>query len=455
MSDLSVFIFRRDLRLTDNTALIEALKNSKTVLACFIFNPVQIGKNSYKGRPSINFMYESLIDLKDQMKGRLLLFYGIPEEVIKKLHKVTNFDSLYLNREYTPFGTKRDEKIQKVCDSLEIMVSYYDDYLLNSPEDVLKSDHTPYKKYTPYFRTACKNKVRPVRKNNYKNYFKGKISYAKDLKQMVKILDYKSDPKFLKGGRKEGLKLLGKLKSLKAYNKERDIPFLNKTGHLSAHNKFGTISIREFYFKIKKDLGVKHPLISQLYWRDFFTYIGFHFPNVIGGCFYPKYNKLPWENTPKYFTAWKKGLTGFPIVDAGMRELNETGFMHNRVRMIVASFLCKDMLIDWRKGEKYFAQHLVDYDPLVNNGNWQWAAGTGCDSVPYFRIFNPWRQQVRFDPDCKYIKKWIPELKGLTSKEIHTLNEQFPKGLKYPKTILDHAKAKENTLELYRLVANS
>ena len=164
---------------------------------------------------------------------------------------------------------------------------------------------------------------------------------------------------------------------------------------------------------------------------------------------------MPWDNSLRYFNAWKKGLTGFPIVDAGIRELNETGFMHNRVRMIVASFLCKDMLIDWRKGEKYFAQHLIDYDPLVNNGNWQWAAGTGCDSVPYFRIFNPWRQQIRFDPDCKYIKKWIPELKDVSPKEIHQLNEEFPKGLKYPKPILDHAKAKAITLDLYKAVANS
>jgi len=455
MNNLSVFIFRRDLRLSDNTALIEALKNSKKVIACFVFNPLQIGKNPYKGRPSINFMFESLLDLEGQMKGNLYFFQGLPHEVLKKLHKITKFDSLYLNREYTPFGIKRDEKIQSVCNKLNTMVSYYDDYLLNSPEDVLKPDHTPYKKFTPYFRTASKQKVREVRKNNFKNYYKEKISFSTNLKKMVKILDYKYDPNFFKGGRKEGLKLLNKLKSLKGYDKERDIPSLNKTGHLSAHNKFGTISIREFYFKIKDTLGIKHSLISQLYWRDFFTNIGFYFPRVIGGCFYEKYNKLPWENDSKFFNAWKKGKTGFPIVDAGMRELNETGFMQNRVRMIVASFLTKDMLIDWRKGEKYFAQHLIDFDPLVNNGNWQWAAGTGCDSVPYFRIFNPWRQQERFDPECKYIKKWIPELKDITPKGIHKLSEELPKGLKYPKPILDHAKAKEITLDLYKTVANS
>jgi deoxyribodipyrimidine photo-lyase len=210
---------------------------------------------------------------------------------------------------------------------------------------------------------------------------------------------------------------------------------------LSAHHKFGTVSIRETYQKIKNEFGIAHTLINELYWRDFFTHIGFHFPKVFVSAFNEKYEKIPWENNKTKFNHWCNGTTGFPIVDAGMRELGTTGFMHNRVRMVVASFLTKDLHIDWRWGEQFFANHLIDYDPAVNNGNWQWAASTGCDAQPYFRIFNPWSQQQKFDTNCIYIKKWIPELKNLTSREIHQLENKPSLVPNYPQPIINHNEA--------------
>jgi len=458
MIKISLFIFRRDLRIEDNKGLIEAFKSSKLVIPCFILNPKQIEKNPYQGQASLNFMYESLEDLNQDFKkkgGRLYLFKGPPHEIIQKIHKSIKIDAVFINREYTPFGEKRDAEIKEVCGKKNIMVNIIDDYLLNPPEEVLKKDYTAYKKFTPFFRAAKKLPVAIPNFEKFTNFFKTPIEGNLSIKEVEKILNFSPNPLSLKGGRKNALNILKHLKRFKNYAKDRDYPILEMTSHLSPHHKFGTISVREAFFAVRANLDLNHPLINQLYWRDFFTYIGFHFPQVLGKCFYPKYEKLEWENDQDLFKAWKKGLTGFPIVDAGMRQLNLTGFMHNRVRMIVASFLCKDLLIDWRMGEKYFAQNLSDYDPLVNNGNWQWAAGTGCDSVPYFRIFNPWLQQKKFDKDCEYIKRWVPELKNLDPKIIHNLNINFPKGLDYPKPILDHQKRKELILKIYRKASKS
>ena len=221
------------------------------------------------------------------------------------------------------------------------------------------------------------------------------------------------------------------------------------TTRLSAHHKFGTISIRESYWVVKRELGNSSQLITELYWRDFFTHVAFHFPHVFKGAFREEYNGLEWSKSKKNFDAWCEGKTGFPIVDAGMRQLKETGWTHNRVRMITASFLVKDLHIDWRWGEKFFAQHLVDYDPAVNNGNWQWVAGSGCDAAPYFRVFNPWTQQKKFDQDVKYIKKFIPELEKLTAKQIHDWEKRQVDGIAYPAPIIDHAEARKETLKRY------
>lgn len=230
----------------------------------------------------------------------------------------------------------------------------------------------------------------------------------------------------------------------------RNLPSLSGTTGLSAHHKFGTISIRESYWAVRSALGKSHTLVRELYWRDFFTHIGFHYPHVLSGCFHERYDTLKWENDEVKFKAWCQGRTGFPIVDAGMRELNITGFMHNRMRMITASFLVKDLHIDWRWGEKYFAQRLVDYDPLVNNGNWQWAASTGCDAQPYFRIFNPWLQQAKYDPKCLYIKQWVKELAGCTPKRIHRIQDNIP--TEYVSPIVDHAVASQKAKAMFKAV---
>ncbi len=255
-----------------------------------------------------------------------------------------------------------------------------------------------------------------------------------------------------KGGRQEALKILKHLKEYRTYATTRDFPSLDKTTHLSPHLKFNTCSCREIYYAMKENLSAHSPLIRSLYWRDFFTSIAFYFPHVFGKPFHKKYESLSWSYDLKKFHLWCEGKTGFPIVDAGMRELKETGFMHNRVRMIAASFLVKDLHIDWLWGEKYFAKTLIDYDPAINNGNWQWVASTGCDAQPYFRIFNPWLQQKKFDPDCIYIKKWIPELEKLSSKEIHGwyLEKNHTESTDYFEPMLDHSVESKKALFKYK-----
>lgn len=309
----------------------------------------------------------------------------------------------------------------------------------------------PYTVFTPFYKNASQLHVAAPQQNQYSNYYQQEISFTD--KQTLASLSRKHNPNLLvKGGRKEALALLKQAKTLENYAESRDIPAVNGTTKLSAHNKFGTLSIRELYSEIVKQFSQTHTLIKELYWRDFFTQITFYFPHVLGNAFHEKYNRISWANNEKYFRAWCEGRTGFPIVDAGMRELNTTGYMHNRVRMITASFLVKDLHIDWRLGEKYFAQKLVDYDPAVNNGNWQWAASTGCDAQPYFRIFNPWLQQQKFDPECLYIKRWLVELSHCNPRDIHALEKHSGTSLaNYPSAIIDHRIESQKAKLLYQL----
>jgi deoxyribodipyrimidine photo-lyase len=267
----------------------------------------------------------------------------------------------------------------------------------------------------------------------------------------VPVADFDSNAS--SSGRSQALAILNNLNHLQDYANIRDFPALNGTSQLSAHLKFGTCSVREVFYAITKHLGSDHPLQRQLYWRDFFTHIAYHFPQVFGHAFNEKFAALKWSDNKDYFDAWCQGKTGFPIIDAGMRQLNETGDMHNRVRMIVAAFLVKDLDINWRWGERYFAQHLRDYDPCVNNGNWQWAASTGCDAQPYFRIFNPWRQQQKFDPDCQYIFRWVPELRNTPVDAIHQWHK-LHKASDYPAPIIDHQIASEQSKEKYKKAAS-
>ena len=445
---ISLFIFRRDLRLNDNTGLLNALKNSDLVIPCFCIDPRQVENNDYKSNNALQFMIESLEILQQAIKKQksyLFIFYGMPEEILEHIYKHVKFTAVYTNIDYTPFSIHRDTNLAAFCLKHNIGFLQFHDYILNTPQTVLKKDGKPYTVFSAFFKKAQTNPVANPQKNILKNYYKQQLP-----KQFtnLKSLMHKLNPKLhIHGGTTNCLELIKLLGNQQNYVKTHDIPSISTT-NLSAHLKFGTVSVRQVFYEIKKQFGASHPLIRQLYWRDFFTHVAFHFPQVFGHSFNKKYANIKWNTDAKQFNLWAQGKTGFPIVDAGMRQLNTTGFMHNRVRMIVASFLTKDLGIDWRKGEKYFAQKLIDYDPSVNNGNWQWVASTGCDAQPYFRIFNPWLQQKKFDPNAIYIKKWIPELQNLTAKQIHAAYKL--KTIGYPKPIVDHATQAQKTKTFFK-----
>jgi deoxyribodipyrimidine photo-lyase len=450
MFEKALFIFRRDLRIHDNTGLIFALENAKEVVCLFIFTPEQIEDNPYRSDYCLQFMLESLEDLEEELKskgGHLHYCFGEHDKITHQCISKLGIDLVVVNRDYTPYSINRDKRIKKVCLDENVTFKSFDDLLLHAPEDLVKSNGDPYTIFTPYYNNATKRPVALPKSNLHKNYSKTKVPFAKESSPFKSILPKRHSAQ--KGGRKEALKIVKKLSKYEDYEAMRNFPFEDATTHLSPHLKFTTVSPREVYHAIEKELGKHDPLARSLYWRDFFSGIALHFPHVFKGAFHKKFDKLKWENNASQFKHWCEGTTGFPIVDAGMRELNQTGFMHNRCRMIVATFLVKDLHINWQKGEKYFAQHLIDYDPAVNNGNWQWAASTGCDAQPYFRIFNPWAQQEKFDPDCLYIKKWIPELKHYDTKTIHNwYKEESSKD--YPLPIVDHSIESKKALTLYK-----
>lgn len=444
----ALFLFRRDLRLEDNTGLLFALKEAQEVLAAFIFTSEQIEKNAYRSDSCLQFMLESLEDLQEQLKdhgGKLYFFRGKPEEIVEKCLEKLSIDAVIFNRDYTPYSVKRDRVIEALCRKKEVAFRSFDDALLHAPSDVLKADGKPYSVFTPYYRAALELPVAKPQRCVGGKYVTVPIAFAEKQSLFSCILPERR--KQAQGGRRAALELLKQ--NVSSYAAQRDFPALEGTSHLSAHLKFTTCSVREVYSTWRHQIA----LIRSLYWRDFFTSVAYLSPRVFGEAFRSAFNKLPWSDNRAHFRLWCEGKTGFPIVDAGMRELNQTGFMHNRVRMIAASFLVKDLHIDWRWGEKYFAQHLIDYDPAVNNGNWQWIASTGCDSQPYFRIFNPWTQQKKFDPECEYISRWIPELSGLPPEMIHSWHAQEKKGKSlYPSPFIDHAAESKMTLQTYRLL---
>jgi deoxyribodipyrimidine photo-lyase len=452
----ALFIFHRDLRVTDNSGLNKALEESEEVLPIFIFERAQVEvSNKYRSLLALQFMVESLEDLSNQLakkKGKLFFFYGSTQEVVERLVKEEGTDAVFSNRDYTPFARKRDATLEKsVVKKGGVWISC-DDALLCNPDTLFTAKGTPYTIYTAFLKKAVQKKVLPpavVRKGSFSSQ---RMGHATTLSQVKK--DFPSFSSLLgeKGGREAAKKILNQLHTFKNYTETRDHPSHPTTG-LSAHLKFGTVSVREVVYALKEKKSDQQ-LVKQLYWRDFFTYLAYHFPRVFGKSFIEKYQKIAWQNNASWFVQWCEGTTGFPLVDAGMRQLNTTGYMHNRVRMVVASFLTKDMHIDWRKGERYFAQHLVDYDPCVNNGNWQWAASTGADAQPYFRIFNPWLQQKKFDPECAYIKQWVPELASLTSKEIHRWYKATSPHQGYPVPLLDHAQESKKALKIFRACGN-
>jgi deoxyribodipyrimidine photo-lyase len=445
----SLFIFRRDLRIDDNTALNRAIICSEGVLPCFVFDPRQIREHPYQSKPALRFMRQSLSELQgrfNDINAALAFYHDLPVEVIKQVFQQHRIQAVFVNRDYTPFSRMRDSELAQVCQKLNIDFHIVPDYLLVEPEQAVKSNGNPYQVFTAFYNNAKQFTIPLPEPLEMATFIKPDEKFIHDPLVNLEAETLMND---VVGGRKQALAILSSLEKQARYQDQRDYPALDATSKLSAHLKFGTCSVREAYYEITQQLGAEHPLLRQLYWRDFFTHIAFHYPHVFGKAFHHRYDNLAWDNNMELINHWREGMTGFPIVDAGMRELNSTGFMHNRVRMIVASFLTKDLHVSWRWGERYFAQQLVDYDPAVNNGNWQWAASTGCDAQPYFRIFNPWLQQQKFDPECEYIYRWIPELKGIPAKIIHNWHSKHTVGL-YPAPIVEHSRESQIAKERYK-----
>ena len=448
-----LFIFRRDLRTIDNNGLNVLAKLCNNVYTIFIFTPEQVGSaNKYKSNNSVQFMIESLTDLASEIKtqgGQLHTFYGNNTKVLADCIKAWDINIVAFNLDITPYARERDDDIIKLCKKMSVEVKTEHDYYLHPPGSIKTGTGEPYQKFTPYFNTASKIKVpSPSAKKQLPFKTKdanipNKISLEQAMKRFTRI-----NPNILvRGGRPQALQLLLRaVRTITNYNAIHNDLSL-KTSELSASIKYGCISIREAY----KAFHDKPGIIRQLYWRDFYANIMYEFPHVIGHSLKPKYDKIHWHHNSNWFNAWCKGETGYPIVDAGMRQMNTTGYMHNRGRLIVASFLVKTLLIDWKEGEEYFAQTLTDYDPSNNNGNWQWISGGGADSQPYFRVFNPWRQASEYDPKCEYIKKWIPELKDVPEKDLLKWDTKYVnyKDIQYPAPIVQYESQREQVLKLY------
>ena len=425
---MNIFWFRRDLRLIDNVGLFHALQDEAAVLPIFIFDK-NILEQLPKDDARVTFIHQQLTSIQKQLAelGKsLAIFYGNPFEVFTKLLSENSIQTVYTNHDYEPYARKRDLELYHLFQQHNVAFKTSKDQVIFEKSEVVKEDGTPYVVYTPY-------------SNKWKENFK-KITLvhyrSEDCLQKIANHSYS----FL------SLDAIGFVPSkitvtpydvsetlIDNYEATRNFPALNKTSYLGIYLRFGAVSIRQI---VKKAITSRNEtFFKELIWREFFMQILWHFPHTTTSGFKSKYDEIQWDNNEELFQKWCEGKTGYPFVDAGMRELNTTGHMHNRVRMIVASFLCKHLLIDWRWGEAYFASKLLDYEQASNVGNWQWAAGSGVDAAPYFRIFNPTEQIKKFDKDLVYIKKWIPEL-GTSS---------------YPKPIVDHKEAREKCLKVYKM----
>ena len=430
MADYKRIIFwhRRDLRLEDNAGLFHALSQAKEVIPVFIFDRHILDKLEDPEDARVQFIHQELERIKKELRGfdsDLIVEYGFPEEILSELCEKYRPEAIFANRDYEPYAKQRDKKIAELAKRKSVRFETFKDHVIFEKDEILKSDGSPYVVYTPYSRRWMENfsedLVKPYdTEKYYDSFFRHRVSEMPTLEEM----GFKSFP-FEYPARQV------KEKIIREYGEKRDIPSVRGTSRLSIHLRFGTLSIREVTnFALDKSKS----WLNELIWRNFYQMIIWHFPRIVEQSFRLDYDRIPWRNDEKEFKAWCEGKTGYPIVDAGMRELNETGFMHNRVRMITASFLTKHLLIDWRWGEAYFGKKLLDYELASNNGGWQWASGSGCDAAPYFRVFNPELQTKKFDPEKKYIRKWIPEF---GSDE-------------YPKPIVDHKMARNRAIDTYK-----
>ena len=430
MSTVNIFWFRRDLRLDDNVGFLEALKGEHPVLPIFIFDK-EILNELPEDDARVTFIFETLQKMRDELQEKhgssIALYHGKSETIWKQLLEDYKVDTVFTNHDYEPYALERDKKIKKLLEDQEVSFKTFKDQVIFEKNEVVKGDGDPYVVYTPY-----KNKWQEVfdadkhLKIHYTSqYLENLIEHSRlpnislsDMgfkKSSIEIPDYEVTPTLIQN-----------------YEDTRNFPAQDGTSHLGPHLRFGTVSVRKM---VKKAIAEKNTVFwSELIWREFFMQILYHYPETVNNAFRSKYDRIEWRNNKEEFEKWKKGETGYLLVDAGMRQLNKTGYMHNRVRMLVASFLCKHLLIDWRWGEAYFAEKLLDYEQSSNVGNWQWAAGSGVDAAPYFRIFNPMTQVDKFDKDKKYIKEFVPEFDTDD----------------YPEKMVDHKEARERCLETYK-----
>jgi deoxyribodipyrimidine photo-lyase len=422
---INIFWFRRDLRLDDNIGLQNALDSGLPVLAVFIFDN-NITEELQPEDPRINFIYETLSSLNNELRksgSSVYVLQGDPATSWDKLIALFDINAVYINKDYEPYSIQRDNKIEARLGKKQIHLLRFKDQVIFEEREVIKSDNKPYTIFTPY-----------------KNRWLQKLKTEYQVKSTSTLADrqnfYKCSydfPSLSELGFKEShIKVRPiDLSVIKDYDKYRDLPSFDKTSYLGPHLRFGTVSIRKI---LNLAINENAVFLSELIWREFFMQILFNFPEVVTRNFKTKYDNVQWRNNEWEFEKWCSGETGYPFVDAGMRQLNRTGYMHNRVRMITAGFLCKHLLIDWRWGEAYFAQKLLDYELSSNNGNWQWAAGTGCDAAPYFRVFNPDIQLKKFDSEYKYVKMWIEEFSHPS----------------YPRPIVDHSTARDRAISVFK-----
>ncbi len=428
MKKVSVFWFRRDLRLFDNAGLFAALSGEWDVLPVFVFDKDILEGLEDKQDRRLNFIYQELEQLKKAIEatgGCMEVMFDRPIDAFQRLTEKYSIAAVFTNRDYEPYALTRDKAVEQFLEKKGIALHTSKDQVIFEKDEIVKEDGSPYTVFTPFSR---KWKARLLQE--------GLPAYPSE-KKLDRL--FQGSPIAMPSWSSLGFEPInfdfpGKTVEntlVKNYAETRNLPAIKGTSLLGLHLRFGTVSVRQL---AKQALETSETFLNELIWREFFQMILWHFPKVVTACFKPQYERVPWRNDPAGFQAWCTGHTGYPLVDAGMRELNATGFMHNRVRMVVASFLTKHLLIDWRWGEAYFAHKLLDYELASNNGNWQWAAGTGCDAAPYFRIFNPESQAKKFDPKEQYIKKWVSEIGSAD----------------YPAPIVEHTFARERALDAYK-----
>ncbi|MBN1564654.1 MAG: deoxyribodipyrimidine photo-lyase [Anaerolineae bacterium] len=457
--------FRRDLRLTDNRALAAALTDAKqtgeTLIPVFVLDSALLDANRAGGTPRAAFMRNALISLDTTLRARgshLVMQAGDPAQIIPHIVAESGARVVYANRDYSPYARHRDAAVQA---ALGNRFHLLDDALLIAPEQIATQNDTPYTVYTPFKKTwwdipkaapdeqpYAFSPLPEIASDSIPDASDPRFATTLDLPEASETAAQQTLADFIAG-------------PIFNYGVHRDQLAVAGTSRLSPYLRFGLLSIRVAYaaaqqaLKAAPDDATRQSVatwISELAWREFYTHIMFHFPHVMHGNFRREYDDLQWHDDPAALNAWKMGQTGYPVVDAGMRQLWQTGWMHNRARMITTSFLTKDLLIDWRAGERHFMQHLIDGDPAANNGGWQWSAGTGTDAQPYFRIFNPVTQSKKFDPDGTYIRRWVTELRNVPTRFIHTPWQMDAPPAAYPPPIVNHAAARERTLAAFKII---